>query len=220
MEEFNPYKYHNKYLEVRYDIANLHHDLGNNEMALHIYESIYTEFYSALTHQDYEDFYTEDEIVLHTMYSLSFMYNDLGKYEQSEELLKKVLKMRRIQFIENKLLFSEEMAKCTYEMARLYGRMGKDIKLVESLYNKSIECYTMLPGKLPEIAKAYSSMGFAFQLDKMYNDAISYYTKSRETWQMCTENGFLANEARLAEIYFQEAQCALACNDREYFGDL
>lgn len=219
LEEINPYKYHNKYLEIRYDIANLHNDLGNNEMALHIYESIYTEFNSALAHQDYENFYTEDEIVLQTMYSLSFMYNDLGKYEQSEELLKKVLKMRKIQFLENKLLFSEEMAKCTYEMARLYGRMGKDIRLVESLYNKSIECYTLLSGKLPEIAKAYSSMGFAFQRVKMYKDAISYYTKSRETWQMCTENGYLAYEARLAEIYFQEAQCALACNDRECFGE-
>lgn len=34
---------------------------------------------------------------------------------------------------------------------------------------------------------------------------------------MHTENGYLINEAHLAEIYFQEAQCALACNDKEYF---
>ena len=219
LEEINPYKYRNKYLEVRHDIGNLHHDLGNNEMALYIFESIYTEFESEFGKQDHEDFYTEDEIVLHTMYSLSFMYNDLGKYEQSEELLEKVLKMRRIQFLENKLLFAEEMAKCTYEMARLYGRMGKDIKLVESLYNKSIECYTLLSGKLPEIAKAYSSMAFAFQRIKMYKNALGYYAKSRETWQIYSGNGYLMNEARFAEIYFQEAQCALACNDKEYFGE-
>lgn len=215
--EFNPYKYHYSYLTIRHSIANLHHKLGNNEMALYIFESIYTEFESEFGNKDYEDFHTEDEIVLHTMYSLSYMYNDLGKYKQSEELLKKVLKMRRIQFLENKLLFAEEMAECTYEMARLYGRMGKDIKLVETHYNKSIECYTLLPGKLPEIANAYSSMAIAFQRIKMYKDAIGYYTKSRETWQMHTENGHLINEAHLAEIYFQEAQCALACNDKEYF---
>lgn len=217
--EINPYKYHNQYLGVRYDIANMHHDLGNNEMALYIFESIYTEFESEFGKQDHEDFYTEDEIVLHTMYSLSFMYNDLGKYEQSEELLEKVLKMRRIQFLENKILFAEEMAICTYEMARLYGRMGKDIKLVESLYNKSIECYTLLSGKLPEIAKAYSSMAVAFQRVKMYKEAVGYYTKSRETWQIYKEKGFKVNEARLAEIYFQEAQCALACNDKEHFAE-
>lgn len=219
LDEMNPYKYHNKYLEVRYDIANLHHDLGNNDMALSIYESIYAESDKTIVSKDYEDFYTEDEIILHTMYSLSFMYTDMGKYEKSEDLLNKVLKVREVQMSENELLFADEMAKCLYEKARLYGRMGEDIRLVESLYNEAIKCYNRLSGKLAEIAKIYSSMAFAFQRVKMYKDAVDYYTKSRETWQTYIEKGFEVNEARLAEIYFQEAQCALACNDREHFGE-
>lgn len=219
MDEMNPYKYHNKYLEVRYDIANLHHDLGNIEMALSIYESIYAESDKATVSKDYEDFYTEDEIILHTMYSLSFMYTDMGKYEKSEELLNKVLKVREVQMSENELLFADEMAKCLYEKARLYGRMGENIRLVESLYNKAIKCYSLLSGKLAEIAKIYSSMAFAFQRIKMYKEAVGYYTKSRETWQTYAEKGLEINEARLAEIFFQEAQCALACNDREHFGE-
>lgn len=219
LDEMNPYKYHNKYLEVRYDIANLHHDLGNIEMALSIYESIYAESDKTIVSKDYENFYTEDEIILHTMYSLSFMYTDMGKYEKSEELLNKVLKVREIQMSENELLFADEMAKCLYEKARLYGRMGEDIRLVESLYNKAIKCYNLLSGKLAEIAKIYSSMAFAFQRVKMYKEAVDYYTKSRETWQTYIEKGFEVNEARLAEIYFQEAQCAFECNDREHFGE-
>ena len=77
----------------------------------------------------------------------------------------------------------------------------------------------MLLGKTPEIAKTYSSMAFAFQRIKMYNEAVDYYTKSRETWLTYAEKGFLVNEAHLAEIYFQEAQCALACNNRDHFGE-
>lgn len=216
LDEMNPYKYHNKYLEVRYDIANLHHDLGNNEMALSIYESIYAESDKTIVSKDYEDFYTEDEIILHTMYSLSFMYTDMGKYEKSEELLNKVLKVRNVQMFENKLLFADEMAKCLYEKARLYGRMGEDIRLIESLYNEAIKCYNLLSGKLAEIAKIYSSMAFAFQRVKMYKEAVDYYVKSRESWQTYIEKGFEVNEARLAETYFQEAQCAVACNDWEH----
>ena len=217
LDEMNPYKYHNKYLEVRYDIANLHHNLENNEMALSIFESIYAEFDKTTVLKSYEDFYTEDEVILHTMYSLSFMYTDMGKYKKSKELLNKVFKVREVQMSENELLYASEMAKCLYEKARLYGRMGEDIRLVESLYNKAIKCYNLLSGKLAETAKTYSSMAFAFQRVKMYKEAVAYYTKSIETWQTYAEKGFEVNEARLAEIYFQEAQCALACNDREHF---
>lgn len=215
----NPYKYHNLYLETRYDLANLHHDVGNQEVALSIFESIYSEFNDNQKEKSFDEFYIEDEILLHTMYSLSFMYNDMGSYDKAEEILNKVYKVREFQYSENALLFAKDMANCAYERARLYGRMRKDIKMVEYYYNKAIECYSKLNGELQLVARSYASMAFAYQREQMYNNAVESYKKSRDIWQSCVDNESQLPESRIAEIYFQEAQCSLACNDKDHFQD-
>ena len=217
--ETNPYKYHQEYLESRHDLALLHHDIGNNDVAISIFESIITELNDQQIEPDYEALNFENEIVLHTLYSLSFLYDDKGEYDKAEKMLDKVFKVRESQYAENAVLYAEDMANCSYERARLYGRMGKDIKLVEFYYKQAIDCYSMFNEKLSEVAKSYSSLAYAYQRVQLFEEALKNYKMSRETWEKHAENGFQLPESVIAEIYFQEAQCALACNDRDYFSD-
>ena len=51
----------------------------------------------------------------------------------------------------------------------------------------------------------------------MYREAVHYYMKARQVYSLITDNSI--EEARIAEILFQEAQCALFCNEREHFRD-
>ena len=216
--KLNPYKYKTHYIQTRHDLACLHQDMGNKKMALSIYKSILADDSVNLDIFDVnEEFYTEDEVILHTIYSLAALYDDMGNYEDAEKLIEVIFKIRESQYNEDSKLFADKMAICAYEKARLYSRMGKNIQTIEKLYNKSIECYTFINENSLEIVKCYSSLGLAFQRVQMYREAVHYYMKARQVYSLITDNSI--EEARIAEILFQEAQCALFCNEREHFRD-
>ncbi|TXB65356.1 tetratricopeptide repeat protein [Vicingus serpentipes] len=123
--------------------------------------------------------------IVNSYLSLSNVYQDIGDFNNSLDVLFKALS------ISDSIKDHELLGKTNNNLGNAYRGMG-DVKKSEDFYNESIESYE-LSGSTQELGRTYNNLGLVYIKQEKLEDAIYAYEKSISVAKKFNDQKALAN---------------------------